>query len=130
MSAPSSRGRRLVPTEAAAPSVLPDELEQDQLAGEPEDEQEHYRLLYPGAEIEASVTLAVDFGDGKTNFIKYGAKDVVQENEDHSDVYLRLGTVVVEGASALVVDTQERLHELEGAVRARRAAMERQTSGR
>lgn len=129
MTAPNTRGRRqtLVPT-ADNPENDEQILAEAALATG-QDDGGDFRMLYPGAEIEASVTLAIDFGDGKTNFVKYGVKDLVQEDEDHPEVYARLATVVNEGVISLIDDVQDRLATYEQELARRQHVIERQTSG-
>lgn len=130
MTTPSRKGRRLVPTadnpELQELAAAQEALEQPQ---PPEGQFIEQRLLYPGARVESSVTLAVDFGDGKTSFFKYGATDIVQEHEDHPEIYARLATVTTDGVISLIDDAQDRLGQYEAELERRQRVIDRQTSG-
>lgn len=79
----------------------------------PEDGPQHegQPLLFDGDLVTANITLAVDFGDGRTNFIGYKATTRVQEGELDSDVYARLSTVVNQGVFTAVEDTEASVEE-------------------
>lgn len=125
MTAPNRRGRRqpaLTPTADSPEMQVIAEAALAPTEVQGEEQEVEYQLLYPGATVESSVTLAVDFGDGKTNFIKYGVKDIVQEGEDHPEVYGRLATVTTEGVVSLIDDVQDRLQAYEAELERRRNA--------
>lgn len=133
MSTPNRRGRRtpdLVPTaDSPEMQIIAD------AALAPNDEQPEGpeegppSLLSPGAKIESSITLAVDFGDGKTNFIKHSATDIVLEGEHSLQARERLHQEVLDGVITLVDDAQDLLKQYEAELQRRQAAIDRQTSG-
>lgn len=86
-------------------------------------------LLYAGDMVTANVTLAVDFGDGRTNFVGYRATTRVQDEEDHPDVYARLVTVVNQGVLGACEDIEASLAEYYAEREARQKMLDRVTGG-
>lgn len=79
-------------------------------------------LVMEGDIITASATLAIDFGDGKTNYFGYKHTTRVADQEDHVDTYARVATVVNEGVIGLIDDNKARFDEYTAEVERRYAA--------
>lgn len=137
---PASRGRRspaLIPTtptpdepEGLDPADYADvSLDEQQHDDAPEGTPDSGALLYPGAIVTQSATVAVRFDAAGTSFLKYAVTDRVQEEESHLEVYERLATAMTGGLITLIDDTQGQLEAYQKEIEQRNAAIQAAQQG-